>query len=391
MSYLTGRLNARFRRLSLGNSRDLVPYIGAVLFGAVLIVTAAINQPFNQNELKQMGPYDSNSLSEIASGTRQPPLDPWLGALVQHLLGEGQLRQRLVPVLAGIGTLALMAMLVRRLGLGMPGALGIWVMATAPLMVRYSAYTRPYALPLFLSMLYVYAAQRWLDDRSKSWLAVAAVAAVALPLTRVPEPTVFLLASAVTIAALAVLRHLPWPQAGPLIAIPTAALLLVGYPMYRSLASEANSLWDPSPSGFIQRFDGGVREVLTGFLPLLASRFPWWPLTLLVLVAAVAIPHSRRQLREWWFAWPLFAAPVAFALAFYFLNPHADNGKPYNARYAIFFVPGFALMVMALASAVAARGVLSQRMRIGVGALLAAALVGQLPATSQVLVAERSG
>jgi 4-amino-4-deoxy-L-arabinose transferase-like glycosyltransferase len=34
-------------------------------------------------------------------GTRQPPLDPLLGAAFTHVFGQGQLQQRLVPLLAG--------------------------------------------------------------------------------------------------------------------------------------------------------------------------------------------------------------------------------------------------------------------------------------------------
>ncbi|MBA3233588.1 MAG: glycosyltransferase family 39 protein [Propionibacteriales bacterium] len=142
--------------VAVGQNHDSAWYAGAVAVGAVLIVVAAINQPYNQNEIKQVAPYGSNSYVEITGGTRQPPLDPLLGALIQHLLGEGQLRQRLVPMLAGIGTLVVMGLLMRRLRFGVIGAFGLWMMATAPLMVRYSAYARPYALPLFLMVMFVY-------------------------------------------------------------------------------------------------------------------------------------------------------------------------------------------------------------------------------------------
>ncbi|MBA3233922.1 MAG: glycosyltransferase family 39 protein, partial [Propionibacteriales bacterium] len=182
------------------NVSDVGWYAGAVVVGVVLIVIAAINQPFNQNELRQIAPYGTNTYAEITGGTRQPPLDPLLGVLIQHLLGEGQLRQRLVPVFAGIGTLIVMGLLMRRLGYGAAGAFGLWVMATAPLMVLYSAYTRPYALPLFLIVLFVYTVQRWFDERRVRWLAVTALAAIALPSARVPEPIMFLATTSVTLS-----------------------------------------------------------------------------------------------------------------------------------------------------------------------------------------------
>jgi hypothetical protein len=55
----------------------------------------AIRQPFSYDEIIQITPYGSNSVVEIVSATRQPPLDPLLGAMFQRLLGMGQLQQRL--------------------------------------------------------------------------------------------------------------------------------------------------------------------------------------------------------------------------------------------------------------------------------------------------------
>nr|MBA2559975.1 glycosyltransferase family 39 protein [Propionibacteriales bacterium] len=251
-----------------GGGLETAGYAGTVLLGAALIVVTAIHQPLNQNELQQMAPYDSSSLSTITGGTRQPPLDPLLGALVQHLLGEGQLRQRLVPVCAGIGTLVLMSVLLRRMRLGVAGVVALAALATAPLMVRFSAYSRPYALPLVLMMLFVYAAERWLDSGRRRWLVAAGLAGAALPLARVPEPTIFLFATAVTLAWLAYRGRFAWSRAGPIVAVSVAALGLVGYPMFRALASAAPGLWDPSPSGFVNGFGEGAREFFGSAVPL---------------------------------------------------------------------------------------------------------------------------
>jgi len=79
-------------------------------------------------------------------------------------------------------------------------------------MVRYSAYTRPYALPLFLLMLFAYAAQQWLQHRDHRWLRVATVTAVSLPLARVPEPTVFLTTTAATLAWFTHRGRFSWSQ-----------------------------------------------------------------------------------------------------------------------------------------------------------------------------------
>jgi hypothetical protein len=353
-------------------------YVGAIAVGAALIISAAINQPFNQNELAQIAPYSSDSLAEITGGTRQPPLDPLLGAMFQHLLGEGQLQQRLVPVLSGMGTLIVVSLLLLRLGLGAAGAFGVWVLATAPLMVRYGAYTRPYALPLFLMVVFVYSAQRWLYEHKRGSLVLVGVAAVLLPLARVPEPTVFLVATAATLAWLGLRGRLPLIQAAPLTAIGLGAVVLVGYPMSRKLATDTNTFVDLSLPGIITRFDASLHEFATKFLPLLAAWLPWWPITLLVIVATLAVRDSRRQLMRWWFLWPLLAAPVLFSLAYHLL---VTEELAYRSRAAHFFVVPYVLMIVALASAVVGATARSRRVRAGLAALLCAALFAQLPGT----------
>jgi len=358
-----------------------------VLVGCALNIAAAIRQPYSYDEIQQITPYGSNSIVEILSATRQPPLDPLLGALIQHVLGVGQLRQHLVPLLAGIGTLTLMSLLLRRLRLGPAGAFAVLVLATAPLMVRYSTYTRPYALPLFLMVLFAYAAQKYLDEGRRGWLVVAAVTAVALPLTRVAEPVVFLLTTAAILAFLSYRGRLSWAQSGPLIAASGGTLVLVGLPMYLLLAARAGSFYDPSPSGVLDRFGTGVREIATAVPPLLATSFPWWPATLLVIVTALALPASRRQLLQWWTWWPFLAAPVVFLLAYHILNPFSFYALPYRARSLYFFLPAYVLVIAALSAVVTnGKAAVPQRLRIGLSVLLGGVLVGQLPATADVVL-----
>ncbi len=362
-------------------------YVAAVCVGAVLIVVAAVNQPYNQNELQQMAPYGSGSIEEIISGTRQPPLDPLLGALVQLLLGEGQLRQRLVPAACGIGTLVLVAAVLRRLGTAWAGAFGLWVLATSPLMVRYSAYTRPYALPLFLMMLFAYAAQRWLEDGRRRWLVLAGSAAATLPLTRVPEPTLFLLAVAAMLAWMVWRGRLAWGRVWPLIAVSLGTFAPVGYWMSTALASQSTGFFEPSPAGIAGRIGPATAEVATYLLPLLATWFPWWPVTVTLVLTALALPTSRRLLLSWWVWIPLLAAPVLFALAFYYLtlSPFDSGVRPYRARYAYFLLPAYVMVVVAVATAWQGIDRTTRGLRVAVGALLGAGLVGQLPATAQVL------
>ena len=359
-------------------------YIGAVLVGSVLIVAAAIRQPFSYDELQQIAPYGSSDLGTITGATRQPPIDPLLGAFFHHVFGEGQLQDRLVPVLSGIASLVVMSLLLRRFGLRYAGAFAVLVLATAPLMIRYSAYTRPYALPMLLMIVTAYAITAWLQDGRQRWLWLAAISSVLLPLIRVPEPTVFLVVTSVTLWWYHHRGRLTRRQYLPVTVITAAAVLTVGLTQYFSLAESANQYFSPNPSDVVSRFPDGVHEVFTWFLPLMADSFPWWPLTLLVLIAVVALPRARRTLAEWPMFWPLLAAPIAFAVAYHFTNALSFDALPYRARAASFFLLPFILVVAALATVVE-RTDTDRRIRWGVGVLLAAAFVSQLPDTATVV------
>ena len=186
-----------------------------------------------------------------------------------------------MPLLSGIGILVVASLLLRRLGLGRAGAWAVWVLATAPIAVRYGAYTRPYALPLFEMLLFAYATHRWLDGRQRRWLVTLVLTAVALPFTRVPEPCVFLGVTAVALAWASWRGRLRWADTWWVIATSLGALFLVGVPMFLLLGSETQgSFFDPSPGGILGRAGRGLHEIATAVVPLLGSSFPWWPLSL---------------------------------------------------------------------------------------------------------------
>ena len=369
---------------------EVLWYAGAVALGTALVITTAITQPYNQNEWVQIAPYGSSNIHEIVSGTRQPPLDPLLGALVQHLLGVGQLRQRLVPALCGIGSLVLLAALLRRMRLGAVGVLTMFVLATAPVFLRYSAYIRPYALPTLLILLAAWAGSRWLEDGRGRWLALAALGALLLPLSRVPEPTVFLATSALVLAWRGWRGTLPrrraWLLGGSLL----GALVTVGVVSLLALASKSSSVFDSSVVHALHRTPKGAREVVTYVLPLLAHWFPWWPVTLVLLALAVALPAARRELRGLWFWLPLVLAPVAFLVAYHTFNPYPLHIRHYRARFAYFFAPGFIILVAAVGRALsqwaAARWTTDDRRWHGLGAAaVGVLLVSQLPTTYDVV------
>lgn len=358
---------------------ELLWYAGAVALGAALILATAITQPYNQNEWVQIAPYSSSNVHEIVSGTRQPPLDPLLGAIVQHLLGVGQLRQRLVPALCGVGSLVLLAALLRRMRLGTVGVLTMLVIATAPVFVRYSAYIRPYALPTMLMLLAAWAGSRWLEDGRRRWLVLAGSAAVLLPLARVPEPTVFLATSALVLAWRGWRRSLPRGRAWALGGTLLGALVTVGVLSLLALASQSSSVFDSSPVHAWHRLPTGAREVVTYVLPLLAHWFPWWPVTVAFLVLALALPAARRELGGLWFWLPLVLAPLVFLAAYHSFNPYPLDIRHYRARFAYFFAPGLVLLVAVVARALG-RWAAEHGRRAWLGAAaVGVLLVSQLP------------
>ena len=374
------------RKSRWGNSpRELILYAAGVLFGAALITITAIQQPYNQNEWKQIAPYGSSDPSVVASGTRQPPLDAWLGALVQHALGEGQLRQRLVPVLCGIGSLILMAALLRGMRRGHLGVLALWVMATAPLFVRYSAYIRPYALPTFLMLACCYAGTRWLADGRRGWLAAATVPALLLPLARVPEPVVFMGTSMLVLVWAGLRRTLPRGRAWALAGMFLLTLATVGYHMFHTLQSRAGKVFDTNPGHVVARIPAGLHELKTYLFPVLfAHWFAWWPVVVVFVVLAIVLKDARRTLGGLWFWLPLLAAPLVFVVAYHTLNPVSLEMRHYRARFAYFFIPPLIVLVAAVGDAVS-RSAAGRKWGAWVGAaVVGVLLVSQLPTTVEV-------
>ena len=157
-----------------------------------------------------------------------------------------------------------------------------------------------------------------------------------------------------------------------------------------SLRSE-ESLVDLNAGRALDRLPTGLRELWNFVLPLYGDWFPWWPLTILVVVVALALPASRRlltrNLTTTWYWLPLVVAPLAFLVAYHTVNPHPLELRHYRSRFAYFWLPSLTVLV-ALASYGLSR-TLGPRLRRGsamVGPLLVGALLAsQLPTTYQVL------
>jgi hypothetical protein len=178
----------------------------------------------------------------------------------------------------------------------------------------------------------------------------------------------------------------PWSQTRALIGATLAAVVFIGFPMSWSLVASGPA-FDPTPAGVVERFGDGVRELVVRVVPWMGEWFPWWPITVTVVLLAFAITESRRRLfDEWgWAFWPLVFAPLAFLLAYHFMTPTSFEFRPYRGRYAYFFLPALVLVVATLAVTIEASVSLGRLVRGGLALVLTAGLVAQLPATAEVV------
>lgn len=329
--------------------RVLLLTVAAIVVGSVILVIGMLEEPYHIDELRQVRSYSRpmSVLIELSYGQEQPPLDPILGKVVQRVLGQGHVQQRLHPTILGMGVLALLAMLLWRTGLRIGTPSAVLVYSIVPVVVGVTAYARQYALPIFLSLTFLLAAERWLRARSRLALVVVVVVALSLPLARSVEPLIFLAAAATALILWRITGRTVgwaapvWPVAGSAI----AGLVVVGLPVlarFRAEASEFISLAD----GLMER----TSRLVTDLPVALAESASVWPVAAAVLILASATPAVRRFLATEWWIWPLIAIPFGFAGAFFLL---ANTDQPFFLRYTYSWWLPFAVLVgVAVESAV---------------------------------------
>ena len=317
---------------------------------AVTLYLEARTEPYHIDELRQVRPYGQSirTIVDAAFAQEQPPLDPLVGGFVQRLLGIGDIIQRLHSIGAALGVLVLLAVLLWRAGLrvGVPVVVG--TLAIAPAFISFSAYARPYALPLFLMLGFAVGTELWLEDRNYLGAAVLSICALLLPLSRVFEPPAFLvLASA---AAWWFARSRPeWGRrVWWVIGSAAVALLFVEIPVYAKLSARLNAYRGDEPASFADQWD----RVRNDSLPRLADVFEHGWIAL-ALVAIVFVRRETRQVmaRLWWF-WPLTGTALAFAIVFHI---RTQPSQPFFGRYGYYWWPPFAVCLAVLVNVLADR------------------------------------
>jgi hypothetical protein len=94
-----------------------------------------------------------------------------------------------LPLLAGLLTVVVCALFLRRSAGPKASAIGMFLAATSPLLIYYSRYARPYMIVVFLSFIAIRALFSWLEEKktSSAWLYVlSAVLAVYFSLPALP-------------------------------------------------------------------------------------------------------------------------------------------------------------------------------------------------------------
>lgn len=323
-----------------------IPVALAVGIGITILLISMFEEPYHIDELRQTRAYGQpvTDIIDASFAQQQPPLDPLLNAAVQRLIGVGDPQQRALSVAFGIGTLIVFGALMMRTRLRKGAAASVLVLAMAPLLVSVTAYARPYALPLFLILLFLLATDVWLTDGRKWAGAALTAAAILLPLSKTVEPVLALILSIVILLGWKIRADTDWSGSVWLpIGAAATGTIAVGLPIIIRLQSE---LAGYTISGVADV--AGLTRWFTEIPRALDESFSPWPIALLVAALAIAIPASRKFLINTWWFWILFLIPIAFATVFVVRTP---DTQPFYSRYTFTWWPPFAVMVGAIVTA----------------------------------------
>ena len=294
------------------------------------------------DELAQTNSYFKplNRVATTAIRHAQGPLDYIANSILQRLLGVGDLKQRLLSIFSGCAAVLTMCMLGVRLGLGRYVVVSALVLAFSPVWVRYTAYARPYALPTFLMLLYLWTADLWLDKKLARYAVIVGLTAIALALSRSVEPAIFL---SVVIAATGFqlyrrtsrfgLRH--WAV---LASVNVAVLCCISLPIfYLSSQSFRVHLTSETSANF-----GNLTRMFVDLPSVFGNSLPAWPIAVGIVAISLVHRRTRERVIHCWQWWVLLLVPAASAFLFFLL---AQYDQTYAERYTFFWYPWFALTI----------------------------------------------
>lgn len=324
--------------------RRLGPVLIVVGFAALILFVTAAEEPFNIDELRQTRHY-GDSLERVIDESflqEQPPLDPLLNALAQRVLGVGDVRQRLLSIIFGMGSILVIGVLSLRARLTSIGAAtAAAVMAVAPILTSVTAYARPYALPLFLMLCFLLLSDLWLSHGHWSYLCGLTLVALLIPLARTVEPVIFLVLIVVAMAVAAVRQKSDrWRT----LAVAGAALggLVVAAGVLARLGGELTDR-----TGNTDALSERLLRLLAELPVTLGSALPFWPLLLIAVGLVCVVSEARTRLFHMWWWWILAGTALGFAGAFFVVAPASQM---FAVRYVFSWVPSIAVLIGLLVS-----------------------------------------
>jgi hypothetical protein len=318
-------------------------------------------------------------LQPLRYGQVAPVLFLWSELAAYRVLGGSELALRLLPYLAGIGSLVLFWCWARQAVSPLAGALGLGILALAYYPVRHCCEIKPYSFDLCLSLAVLAPAAAWLRQPDRLWplLMLVVLAPVAVAGS---YPAVFV-AGAVSLALLpAAWRSRNWKACGLyagynalLVGTFLAVYAVVGRGQFVSTGGTANTYWEDwfppaRPVALVKWFlavhTGNMMAYPAG------SRDGASSLTfLLVLVGAWRCARTRRR-----GLLILCLAPFALTFAAAALHRYPYGG---SARVAQHLAPAICLLAGTGAAAVIQRFAASGR-ALRVATVTACVLLAQL-------------
>jgi len=257
--------------------------------------------------------------------------------LVADTVGLSEMWMRLPVLLAGIASLLVLPLMLRRWVGRAAGTSLAWLLAISPLHVFFSRFARPYAISLLLVMAGGLALARWWEDGRPQWKTVGIAGFVLGPYFHLSVVPAVMAAIALGLAAAVGARgagaRRPAEVARVALAVVLGNALLVGVPLAVDRAALAYKtgrarLDVAGAEGALELIAGTARP------PLLVA------LALLTLAGGVAVARERPRLITLLGAMAL-AGPAAVLLA----RPVSVDAPIVTARYCLLALPVAALLV----------------------------------------------
>ncbi len=341
--------------------------LGVVVLAVVLRVPTLGAQSLWADEAATVDVLDrgfGDLYAAIRDQESTPPLFYVVAWFVAQVLGLGEAAVRVVPVLAGIATVPVVAAIGMRLGGPRAAVAGGLLVATNPLLVWFSQEARAYALLVLLCALSVLLLLRLLDAPRSPGRLVAWGVVVGLAFAT--HYFAVFLAAAEAAWLLAVLRRGPGPVVRPLATglAPASAIGLTLLPMFLEQRSADRASFI-SQEPFSERAAQIPKQFLVGYDAPVEVVFT----TIAVALAVLALGALALAVRRGDAAAP--ARSLAIVAAFTLLVPFALAVVGDDYVIARNLIPALAVVLALIAA-----GIVALPPRAGVAVAAGLALIG---------------